>query len=402
MRRQALLAAGTAFVLALAVTACGEETSQGSDEITLGVLAPLSGPLSSAFAAYPGGVEARLAAYKEDGGKCADKTFTLVKADDQSSPQGALTASQKLVQQDKVYAIVEGSPVFYGAAPFMTTIGKKVPVSGGGFDGAKQWTDTTNNLLPASIVPEYDKTFATHGEYFKSLGGTKIAGVAYDNPAGKGGLDYALRSADAAGLQRGYVNSTVPAGSTDVGAIVLGIIESKADVLTLTVNPDTGFAIVAGLRQAGYPLKGILSSTGYGADLLKSGPAVQAGQGVSFSTGWAPVELKTPGALRLSKALKDHAGSESGIPSFAQSLGWLTTDLLLHGLDLAGCDATQEKLLSTIRNDKTWTADGLFALPRDFTTTSADKLCLYFLKLTGQAFVPEPKASPLCGSLVSK
>ncbi|MFB9318036.1 ABC transporter substrate-binding protein [Cryptosporangium minutisporangium] len=400
MGRRAVVALGTACVLALAVAACGEDSAGGADEIKLGVLAPLSGPSSSAFAAYPDGVEARLAAYKEDGGKCADKTFTLVEGDDQSTPQGAVTAAQKLVQRDRVYAVLEGSPAFYGAAPFMTTTGKKIPVFGAGFDGAKQWKDTTNNLLPASIVPEYEKTFTTHGEYFKSQGGTKIAGVSYDNPAGRGGMEYSLRSAVAAGLQRGYVNTTVPVGSTDVGAIVLGIIESRSDVVTLTLNPDTSFAVVAGLRQAGYQPKAILTATGYGADLLESAPAVQAGQGVSFSTGWAPVELKTPGALRLSKALKDHAGSESGIPSFAQSLGWLTADLLLHGLDLAGCDATQEKLLSTVRNDKTWTAGGLFALPRDFTTTSADKLCLYFLKLTGKAFVPDQKASPLCGSVV--
>jgi ABC-type branched-subunit amino acid transport system substrate-binding protein len=395
-------AAALACLTVFATAACGGGSGSGSsgNTISLGVLTSLSGANSAAFVAAPQGVDARLAAYKEDGGKCASKTFKVVKADDLSSAQGALSGSQKLVQQDKVFSVLEVSSFFYGAAPFMTTAGKSTPVIGAGFDGAKQWDDTKNNLIPASAVPNYSKTYATQGEYFKSVGGTKLAGVAYNNPSAQAGLDSSTRSAQAAGLKLGYINKSVPFGSTDVGAIVLGIINSHADVVSLTINPDTGIAVVAGLRQAGYKTKAILMATGYGADLLQSAPAVQAAQDVSFSVGWAPIEVKTAGGARLSKALQDHEGYQAGIPSFSQTLGWMEADLFLTGLDKAGCDASPAKVLSTIRADKTWTADGLYATPRDFTTTAADKLCLYFLRLKGKAFVPEANAVPLCGGTV--
>jgi branched-chain amino acid transport system substrate-binding protein len=396
---------GTICTVALAVSACGGSSSTAtggsSGTVKVGVLTTLSGPSASAFADTVSGVKARFAAYKQDGGRCAGTNFDVVTADDTSTPQGALAATQKLEQQDKVYSLLEISPFFFGAAQFATTAGKATPVIGGAFDGSKQWADTTNNLLPASAVPDFTTPYTTTGTYFKSVGGTRIAGIAYNNASAQGALDVTLKSAEAAGLTRGYVNTSVPFGSTDVGAIVLGIIASKADVIDMTINPDTSFAIVAGLHQAGYHPKAILSATGYGADLLKSPAAVQAGQDVTFSVGWAPSELQNAGTVRMGKALKEFAGSASGIPGFGQTVGWFTADLFLHGLDLAGCNTSQTKLLSTIRTDRTWTANGLYPSPRNFTTIATDKLCLYFLRLKGTAFVPEPNAMPICGGPVS-
>ncbi|SHM64109.1 ABC transporter substrate-binding protein [Cryptosporangium aurantiacum] len=403
MRGRGIAAIGAACAVALVVAACGDGggSSTPGDTVKVGILTSLSGPNSAAFKGTVSGAEARLAAYEEDGGKCADKKFETVKADDQSNAQGALTASQKLIQQDKVYTVLAVSSFFYGATPYLTTAAKGTPIIGGGFDGAKEWQNTKNNLFPAIPVPNYSKTYTTAGDYLKSVGGTKVAGVAYESPSSQQGLEASLRSAEQAGLKRGYVNTTVPFGSTDVGAIVLGIIQSKSDVVQFGINPDTSFAIVAGLKQAGYTPKAVVSATGYGNDLLESAPAVQAGQGVTFTTGWAPNELKNEGTERMSKALKDHAGSKSGIPGFAQTMGWMTADIFLHGLEVAGCDADQAKFISDLRADKTWDADGLYPSPRDFTTIEADEQCQYFLKLEGSAFVPEPKASPLCGKVVS-
>ena len=403
MDRRGFAAIGAACALALVVSACADksdDSSAGSGALKVGVLTSLSGSASAGFAGAEAGVKARFAAYTEDKGKCSSRTVQVTTADDQSNAQGALTSTQKLIQQDKVDALIEISAFFYGAAPFATSTGKDIPIIGGGFDGAKQWNDTKNNLFPSSPVPQYDKTYSTIGDYFKQVGGTKVAGIAYQSPSSQAGLEAGLKSAEAVGLKRGYINTSVPFGSTDVGAIVLGIMKSGADVVSLTINPDTAFAVVAGLRQAGYKPKAILSATGYGADLLESAPAVQIGQGVTFSTGWAPAELKNAGTERMSKALKDHAGSKSGIPSFSQAMGWLSADLLIHGLEKAGCNASQTKVISSLREDKTWTGDGLYASPRDFTTVSADKQCLYFLRMKGAAFAPEPNATPICGSIV--
>lgn len=403
MDRRGFAAIGAACALALVVSACADDSSEtsGGGALKVGLLTSLSGAASAGFNGAEAGVKARFAAYQEDKGKCSSRTVQVVTADDQSNAQGALTATQKLIQQDKVYSVLEISALFYGAAQYATTAGKSTPIIGGGFDGAKQWNDTKNNLLPAGIVPDYTKTYSTTGDYFKQVGGTKVAGISTASPSAQAGLEAGLKSAEAAGLKRGYVNTSVPIGSNDVGAIVLGIIKSGSDVVSLAINPDTTFAIVAGLKQAGYKTKAVLSPTGYGADLLESAPAIQAGQDVTFSTSWAPSELKTPATERLGLALKKHAGSKSGIPSFSQAYGWFAADLLLHGLEKAGCDASQAKFISTVRADKTWTANGLFPSARDFTTIATPKQCIYYLRMKGSAFVPEANATPICGAIVS-
>ncbi|PAK24549.1 hypothetical protein CJD44_21950 [Streptomyces sp. alain-838] len=402
MRSRSTAVMGAACSAVLLASACGSGGA-GSDggTVKVGVLTTLSGPSSATYSASPEAVRARFEAYEAEGGKCAkDLDFEVVEADDTSSPQGALSAAQKLVQQEKVHSVVTVSAFLYGAAPWLTTQGKNVPVIGGAFDSAKEWNDTDNNLFPAGPVPNHERVYATAGKYLTGQGGTKIAGIAYNNSASQRGLKNTLASAKAAGLKTGYVNDSVPFGSTDVGALVLGIIDSGADVLQLSINPETSFGILQGLRQADYDLKAVVLATGYGKDLLESAPAVQAGQGASFSTLITPIEMKTQATERLSTNLKKYAGSKSGIPSFAEQQAWLSADLYLHGLETAGCDTSQEKFISDLRENTTWDAGGLYPKPSDFTTVEYDEQCQYFVQLKGKGFVPVPDATPLCGRAV--
>ena len=182
--------------------------------------------------------------------------------------------------------------------------------------------------------------------------------------------------------------------------MVLGIIESRADVLNFGLNPDTAFAVVAGLRQAGHEMKAIVAPTGYGADLLESPPAVEAGQGVTFTTSITPIELGTPATQHFSQALSEYAGSKSGVPSFSQIQGWLGADMLLHGLEVAGCDASQADFMTALRQDKTWDGGGLYPRTADLTTVEYAQSCSYYVKLSGEQFVPVEGATPLCGGVV--
>jgi branched-chain amino acid transport system substrate-binding protein len=406
MRSRGVAAVGMACAVALVAAGCGSDDG-GSDgasgggnggTIKVGLMTALSGPGAAAAADSIRGAEARLAAYEEDGEGCAgDLDFELVEADDASSAQGALSGAQKLVQQDEVFGMLNVSAFFYGASPWLTTQGKTTPVIGGAWDGAKEWAAPDNNLFNTGQVPNYDVVYSTAGDYLTSQGATKVAGIAYVSPSSQAGLENGLKGISAAGLDIGYTNNSVPFGSTDVGPLVLGIIESGADALYLTINPDTAFAVVGGLKQANYPLKAIMAPTGYGADLLESAPAVQAGQGVTFSTAITPIEMETDATKRLQQALIDHTDNESGIPGFYESQGWLAADLFLYGFDAAGCDASQEEYIAALQVDQDWDANGLYPKPIPQDTVDYDEQCSFYVKLEGDAFVPVEDAMPLCG-----
>jgi ABC-type branched-subunit amino acid transport system substrate-binding protein len=412
MGRRGMAAVSMACAVALVVSACGSDDEEGGasagggggndGSLDIGVLTSLSGPASGVSSAVVDGVDARFQAYEADGGECADAVdFTIVEGDDASSPQGALAAAQQLVQQDEVYALIEESSVFFGATGYLTTQAADTPVIGGAFDGAPEWLEVPdNNLIPNFPVQQFDDVYSTIGEGLARLGATQLAGVAYNSPSSAGALENVLTSAEAAGVERAYVNDTVPLASTDVGGVVLGIIDSGADAVFMTLNPDTAFAVIAGLRQANYPLKGILLAAGYGGELLQSPPGVQLGQGVTFTSAWTPVEIETEATAALSQAMRDYAGIPSGVPGFFAAMGWFGADVVIHGLELAGCDASQEEFLTALRSDDTWDAGGMYPNPIPFDTIDYEENCTFFLTLTGDAFVPIEGASPICGELI--
>jgi branched-chain amino acid transport system substrate-binding protein len=398
----------------LGMSACGSDDeddggSSSADEssgssggtLTIGLMTSYTGPA----AASKGGksevsFQARIDAYKAAGGECADTDFELVTADDTSAPQGALAAFQQLATQQDPFVILDDSQLFFAASQYATTQAADIPVLGVATDGAPEWQDTDNNLFPAFPVPLPGTVFTTAGDFFTSQGATKIAGIAFATPSSQQSLEDVLASAEEAGLERGYVNDSMPLGGEDVSAIVLGIMDSGADAVYLPINSNSIVAISQGLKEADYPVKVILAATGYGASLLQSEPAVAASQGIYYTSAVAPVELGTDASEQYRTALED-AGIEGGIPDLDHSLGWSLADLLLHGLDLAGCDATQQEFMDALRDDDTWDNGGLFPAPFDFSDrTSLGQECSYYLQLEGREFVPVEDAAPLCGERV--
>jgi ABC-type branched-subunit amino acid transport system substrate-binding protein len=406
MRRRGVALVGMACATALVLSACGSDDEEsgsggggnggGGGTLKVGVLTSLSGPAATAAEASVRGAQARLDAYEEAGEGCAtDLDFELVEADDTTSAQGALAGAQLLVQQEDVFSILTISPFFAGAAPYLTGQAADVPVFGGGWDGAEQWEGENNNLFNAGPVPDYDVTYSTSGDFLAQQGATTVAGIAYVSPSSQKGLEAGMASVEAAGLERGYVNNSVQFGSTDVGPLVLGILDSGADAVYTTINFDTSLALVAGLRQAGWEGT-FISPTGYGADLLESEPAVQAGQGVIFTNAFSPVEVESEGTEQLKTALQA-AGNESGIPGFYEIQGWLAADLFLYGLDEAGCDTDQAGLISTLQETDDWTANGLYPEPVKQSTTAIDEQCQFFVTLEGDSFQPLNDGEPICG-----
>ncbi|WP_034510827.1 ABC transporter substrate-binding protein [Blastococcus sp. URHD0036] len=410
MRTRTLTAVGATCALLLAVSACGSDDEKegtsspggggGSRTLEIGVITPMSGPAAATYGeAARTGVEARLAAYREEGGERAAVDIEIVDGDDASTPSGALTAAQRLVQQEDVYAILSSSANLFGATQFLTTQAAGTPVLGDVTDQSPEWREPGNNMFPAQPVPDPEAVYSITGEYMAAIGGTTMGGVAFAVPASQAALQAAADSAEAAGLEVGYLNDNLQIGSTDVGPIVLGTEDTGTDVLYLPITFDTALAVVQGLEQQGVEMAGVLAATGYGNDLLSNPLAIDAAQGVSFSVGYAPVSLGTEATERLANAVRDQ-GIESGIPGYAMSSGWFNADLFLHGLELAGCDADQQQFIDALDADDTYDASGLFPRPIDFTIADQPESCSYFVTLEGEEFVTVEDASPVCGERI--
>ncbi|HVW41357.1 MAG TPA: ABC transporter substrate-binding protein [Amycolatopsis sp.] len=412
MNRKPLLRIVAALAAVVVVAACGSGNTgskpgtgnQGASggEIKLGLLADLTGGYSSSFKSAEGGLKAYVQMINDQGGINGSK-LSYVVADTTSTLPGAQTAAQQLVEKEKVFAIVEVSAVYSGAQTYLLRQG--IPVAGGGFDG-NEWTDPHNtNLFASTGATDYKAVASVTGQFMKSQGVTSCGAVGYaSSPSAIGAASSVVKSCEAAGLKNGYLNTQLAPGSTDVGPIALAMKQAGVDGIDVLVVPNTAFALVAALKQAGVTPKAILLPTGYGSDLLASPPTVQAAQGFIFQSVGQPVEANTPATQKQVAALAKVGITSS--PTFAQQESYIAAATVAAGLRAAGNNPTQKSFTDALRKVNNFDADGLLAPGKvDFNNFSQTPGgagaagCLFAARVQGDKFVPV-EGLPLCGGAV--
>jgi branched-chain amino acid transport system substrate-binding protein len=369
--------------------------SNGKD-IKIGVITELTGVGSSGHTTTEQGVKAYVNYVNASGGVNGHK-LTYVMEDTASSAPGALAATQKAWQQDKVFALMVLSSYWAGAEPY--ALKNDIPAVGNGESGV-DWTNPKNtNLFSSNGVTALTSAYTAIGAYMKAQGVTSCGTVAYsDSDSSQKGGESAMKSCVAAGLKDGFT-AGVPFGTTDVSSIALKMKAANVDGIYMPVVPNTGFALAGALRQIGLQPKAYLLATGYGGDLLASSAAVTAAQGFDFSSTGQPVEANTPATQLEAKNLA--SVGVSGTPTYAEQNAYISMAAIAAGLKAAGTNPTSASFATALRGIKDFDADGLLSPNKvDFSAYSPAQQCLWVVKLEGKKFQSLPN-SPFCGGPVS-
>lgn len=408
MRRHlAALSIGATALLVLAACGSSGRPSSGAPSggpIRVGVLADVTGALATGHDVEDG-IKARFALQNAQGGVDSRKLSYAV-ADTTSTPTGALSAAQTLVQNDHAFGVLAGTEAISGAVNFLKT--QNVPLVGHFPDSNEFGNPSFTNMfaMNGSGNPGYLVTTA-YGKFFKSQGVTRIAGVSYSDAAGANGLKATLDGAAAIGMKIAYENTTLPIGTTDVESLALSIKKSGANGIFLPVLENTSIALLTQLKEDGVHLKAAVLLVGYGQDTLSSAPAVAAAQGYDFLSLSQPAEASTSATRQMVAALHKYAG-EKGEPYTSDYEGWLEADLFIRGLQAAGSSPTPAGFISGLRKVKNWTAGGLYGKPLDMSkfgnlgVSVGPGNCIYIAKLVGKAFQVIPAADPVCGRSTGK
>jgi branched-chain amino acid transport system substrate-binding protein len=364
--------------------------------ITVGVLTDITGIGGSPSVVK--GIEAGVGMAASEGYK-----IRYVIGDTQSSPTGALTAAQKLVEEDHVFAVIAVSGLTFAAAPFLSA--HHVPVVGVAEDST-EWI-TSPNMFSIIGTEDYTKVESTYGEFFKRVGATRIGTLGFSiTPSAKEAAKAAAISAQVAGLSAPYVNPDFPFGSTDVGPEAIAMKNDGIDGLTTAVTPNINYLLLTALKQQGVTLKGALLPTGYGGDLESAGAAAQqAAQGVYFLTGQEPVEMHTPATERLQGAFRTYAGV-TGDPTFVEYWGYESIDGLVTGLKAAGGHPTQQAFTNAMLSIRDYNPAGLygnqsvgFAMDQRGKAAGVNN-CFWITRYVGDSFHLVPGMDPLCGYII--
>jgi branched-chain amino acid transport system substrate-binding protein len=354
--------------LGLASGAAGAQSSSSegvtSKSVKLGFIWSGTGVAAPNFQDSGKACEARVDAQNAKGGVNGRK-IDLQTVDDNSSAQN-LTAAQDLVQNRKVFAVVNNSSFAFLAYRYLLSSG--VPMIGGGFDGTYYSTKGNENIIDAGgngSPPPSGIIFTNGTDVAKKLGATKIGSVGYGISASSSGVarDTQKYAAQASGLKPVYLNTAVDFGTTDVGPIVLGLKNAGADAVYLPLDGNTNLAIAQGLKQNGVNMKAVLMASGYGQAMLDSPITKTLDSSDVVSQIYKPAELTKDLAVKQFRSdLKKYSGI-TGVPDYGAYTGYISCDLAITGLQQAGKNPTHQGFIDGMRGLGTYDQAGLACKP---------------------------------------
>ena len=400
VRRILSAVVASACVLAVVAACSGDSSRAGArsrcpavpgvtpDRLNYGVLYPNSGPNSQVFGPYRSGVDARLGLANAQGG-INGRQITYAWADDGANAFGNLTAAQRLVNINKVFAIQEFSPSPEGSAAWLNH--QDVPVVGS--SDAIVWTKYHNMFSYLNVITG-SGSVDTWGDYAK-MQGTKKAAVLY-SPLSDGSR--AVGAAFQKSFESAHIDVQmipVEPASMDTGAIVDTIKNSGADLMTGILDGNTFFLIAIAARSTIPSIK-IMSIVGYDPAILTLGSTLAR---TTVLSAYTPFEHPVPVHKTFLDAMARYAPQQQPAGNVDALVGWTDADLLLAGLRAAGTCPTRQSLDAGLRGLSDYDAGGLLAAPVNIGANFG-KLseCYWFLQISGDGtrFIPYGDKA-LCG-----
>jgi branched-chain amino acid transport system substrate-binding protein len=365
---------------------CENDPGVTDDTITVGGLMPKTGESAQSFSRAEDGIRARFELANQmdelDG-----RELELVVADDVGDTAQNLTAAERLVEQDDVFGIIEVSASADGSAQYL--FDNDIPVTGWHV-GQPVWGEYPNMFSFNGIDPDNQQT-TRNALVLNMLGATKVAVVGGGNPASVRFVEGIAESIDAdPDLDIVYQTVDVPLGSTDFTGEVQRIIDSDADALYTGMDFLSNAALSEQLKQAGADDLITIFPGGYDPAALAAGG--EGFEGAYFGLEFVPFEIDTPGFRAFERAMGDRPIGQ--VPM----TGWLSADIFIEGLKAAGVECpTREAFITNLRLEEDYTADELL-LPIDFSEQFGNQfLCVYYVQVQGDEFVPQFDGEPVCG-----
>jgi ABC-type branched-subunit amino acid transport system substrate-binding protein len=354
MFRRLFCAAGViAGALSLTWATAAAEEGVSPDRIVFGQPAAFTGPASALGLGMRAGIEAAFAEANRNGGVQGRK-LELTGVDDGYEPDRSIAAVKKLIEQDKVFALIGpvGTPTANAAQPVAQAAG--VPYIGP-FSGAAFLRDPKRDNVINIRASYDDETEAWVQHLTEDLKITKIGILFQDDAFGRAGLSGFKKAMDKRGLaiaaEAAFERNTVAVKSA---LLELRHAQPEAVVMVGVYKPCAAFIKLA--RKIDFnPVFMNISFVGAGALAKELGPdgnGVIVSQVVPFP--WDPSLKAVADYQAAIKAVDPKAE-----PDFVSLEGYLVGRLTLAALDKTGANPTREGLLKTIKQTGTFDIGGL-------------------------------------------
>jgi ABC-type branched-subunit amino acid transport system substrate-binding protein len=360
------------------------ENGVTADAITFGQAAVLEGPASALGLGMQKGLNAAFNEINAKGGVQGRK-IKLISVNDGYEPDRTIAATKKLIEDDKVFALIGavGTPTSAAAQPIATAA--KVPFMGA-FTGAGFLRNAKlENVI--NVRASYDaETEAWVKHLTEDLKISKIGIFYQDDAFGRAGLSGFKKAMDkrniAIAAEATYERNTV---AVKTGVLAMRQAAPEAIVIVGAYKPVAEFIKLS--KKIGLnPVFVNISFVGANAlarELGPEGKGVIVSQVVPF-----PADASLKVVADYHAALK--ASDPKAEPEFVSLEGYLAGRLAIAALEKAGKDVTREGMLKAIKDTGKFDIGGLMMTFGPDDNEGLDKVWMTIIEADG-SFKPIEK-----------
>ena len=366
--KTALRAAGAAVLAcALAAPALAQNSNQGvtKDEIILGSIQDLSGPLAGFSKQARLGMLLRVDELNEQGG-VNGRRIKLIVEDSSYDPKKAVLAAQKLVNQDKIFAMVGHIGTAQNNAAMPVQFEKHVP-NFMPLTGAREMYEPLNRLKFSSQAPYFDQLKVWAPLLYKERNAKKACSLHQDDEFGLEVLRGAEEGLKGIGVTVAE-KTTYKRGATDFSSQVQRLQASGCDFVVLgTVIRET-IGAIGTARRMGYSPTFIAGAAAYTELIHKLGGAAMNGLYATHTTAQPYLD---DASQQISFWANKYKTKFNEDPSVFSAYGYNIIDMFIRGAQKAGRDLNTTSFIKAM-DSMTVPAD-IFGTP-EMTFTATKRL----------------------------
>ena len=317
-------------------------------EIVLGCSNSFSGPLAfTGEQATKFGVDLYFKFVNDAGGIHGRKVRTVY-YDDGYKPQEAVANTRKLVEQDRIFAVIapQGTPPVVATMPYLEE--SKVPLLFP-FQGSPV---TRGRRYVFSGMTLYDRQSRMMIDYLAGARKYTTFGVLYqDDEYGKSFLTAFEKDLGRHNLKIAAAEP-VKRGVTDVSAQIAKLQAAKPQVTFLVLTPGPGAQALKERQKVGWT-DTVMVSSGPLTDERYLALAGDAAEGVEGLSLWPdPVTSDLPGVKAYREAMQKHF-PKNEVNRYSLS-GYFAAMLFTEGVKRAGRALTRDGLVTALESIKGW------------------------------------------------
>ncbi len=333
--------------LALACTlALAQNSNQGvsKTEITLGSIQDLSGPIAGFGKAVRNGMLLRVAELNEQGGVNGRKIVLKVE-DSAYDPKKAVLAAQKLVNQDKIFAMVGHIGTAQNVATFPVLFEKNVinffPVT-----AAREMYEPLSRLKYSFAATYFDQMRVAAPKLAKEKGAKKVCTMYQDDEFGLEVMRGAEQGLKDAGMSLAE-KTTFKRGATDFSSQIAKLKADNCDMVVLGTIIRETIGAIGTARKLGYNPVFLGSNAAYTDLVHKLG-------GKAMDGLYATMTVQNPYTDEASQPIRFWANKYvtkfNEEPSVMSVYGYVLVDSFILAAQKAGPNLTTDSFVKAMSN----------------------------------------------------